>query len=449
MRRFVLSLTLIAAVLAALPIARAQAGRTVAFTNVTVVPMDSNRVLANHTVIVTNERISAVGPSSATKVPEGAVQVDGRGKFLMPGLGEMHGHIPAPTQPQELIENVLFLYVAGGVTTVRGMQGAPGQLDLRARAKSGAIVAPTLYLAGPAFSGNAVKTADEAVARVRQQKAEGWDLLKVLTGLSVDTYDAMARTAKEVGVPFGGHVPAAVGVIHALDMGQATFDHLDGYAEHLDGRTKPVDDKALQDLVARTKNAGAWVVPTMFVWETLEGPVTLESRTSLPELRYLPRAQIDQWTRSLENRLQNPKFNAGEAAHYMKNRVRILRALHTGGAGVLLGSDAPQQFNVPGFSIHREMRSMADAGMSPYEILKSGTANVGAYLKAHADFGTIAINKRADVILVDANPLQNIANVDKRAGVMVRGRWIPQSEIQSRLDRIARAYAVTGPRPSQ
>jgi imidazolonepropionase-like amidohydrolase len=416
----------------------AQPPTSVAFTNVSVVPMDSSKVVPNQTVIVTGDRITAVGPAKTTRVPEGAVQVDGQGKYLMPGLAEMHGHIPPPTQPRELIDNVLFLYVAAGVTTVRGMQGAPGQLDLREAAKRGEIVAPNLYLAGPQFSGN-VKSAEDAVARVRQQKSEGWDLLKVQEGLSTPAYDAMATTAREVGIRFGGHVPDDVGLLHAIEMGQETFDHLDGYTEQLDGRAKPVDEKALGDLVQRTRKAGAWVVPTMVVWETLQGPVTLESRTAFPELRYLPAAQVQQWTKGLESRLKNPQYNADQAKLHIDNRMRILKALHAGGVRLLLGSDAPQQFNVPGFSIHREMRRMADAGISPYEIVKSGTANVGEYFKAQDQFGTIAVGKRADLILVDAHPLQDLANMEKRSGVMIRGRWLPASEIDARLAKIAAA----------
>jgi imidazolonepropionase-like amidohydrolase len=427
--------TLISAVLVAAP--AAQSRQTVAFTNVTVVPMDSNRLLQNQTVIVTGDRITAVGPAASTKVPGDATRVDGQGKFLMPGLGEMHGHIPSITQPRDLIDNVLFLYVAAGVTTVRGMQGAQGQLQLREAAKRGDIVAPNLYLAGPPFSGGAVNTPEDAVARVQQQKAEGWDLLKVLTGLSRQSYDAMAKTAKEVGITFAGHVPADVGILHALEMGQETVDHLDGYAEHLNGLTTPIDDKALNDLVVKSRQAGVWVVPTLVVWETLQGPVTLESRTSQPELKYLPAQQVAQWTRGLEARLTKESFNRERAKIYIDNRMKILQALHKGGVRVLLGSDAPQQFNVPGFSIHREMRRMVDAGMTPYEIVRSGTANVGEYLKKQDDFGTVAVGKRADLLLVDANPLQDVANMQRRSGVMVRGRWLPQAEIDARLSNIA------------
>jgi len=417
--------------------AGAQPPKSVVFSNVSVVPMTGNQVLPNHTVVITGDRITAVGPARTAKVPEGATRIDGQGKYLMPGLAEMHGHIPGGNAPREFVDNVLFLYVASGVTTVRGMQGAPGQIDLREAAKRGEIVAPNLYLAGPQFSGGSVKSAEDAIARVKQQKSEGWDLLKVQEGLSVPAYDAMAKTAKQVGIRFGGHVPDEVGLLHAMDMGQETFDHIDGYVEQLDGRAKPVEDKALQDLVQRTKKAGAWIVPTMFVWETLQGPVTLESRTGLAELRYMPAPQVEQWTKGLDSRLKNPQYDAAQAKLHIDNRMKILKALQDGGARILLGSDAPQQFNVPGFSIHREMRRMADAGINAYEIVKSGTANVGQYFKAQDSFGTIAVGQRADLILVDANPLENVSNVEKRSGVMVRGRWLPASEIDAALAKIA------------
>lgn len=436
MRRIFLAVA-VAGVLLAVRAPAAQLNQTFAFTNVGVLPMDANRVLSDQTVVVTKDRITGVGPSAAAKVPAGATTIDGRGKFLMPGLAELHGHIPPPTAPKTFVDDVLFMYVAAGVTTVRGMQGAPGQLELREAAKRGDLVAPTLYLAGPQFGGNAVKSPDEAVARVRQQKTEGWDLLKVQTGLSVETYDAMARTAKEVGIRFGGHVPAAVGVPHALEMGQETIDHIDGYAEHLDGGTKPVDEKGVQDLVARTKTAGAVIVPTLVVWETLRGPVTLESRTSLPELRYMPRPQVEQWTKALDTRLKKPDLNRDEAKQYIDNRMRIFKALYDGGVTILLGSDAPQQFNVPGFSIHHEMKRMVEGGMSVYDVIRSGSAGVGEHFKAQDQFGTIAPGTRADLILLDANPLQSLDNIVKRSGVMVRGRWLPESALQSRLSEIA------------
>jgi hypothetical protein len=402
--------------------------------------MDSKQILENHTVVVIKDRITVIGPATTTPIPDDAVRVDGRGKYLTPGLGEMHGHIPPPGAPSDFTEDVLFLYVANGVTTVRGMQGAPGQLAIRDSAMGQDVIAPTLYLAGPAFNGNTVQTAADASNRVRQQHAEGWDLLKVHGGLSREAYDAMAMTARTMAIPFGGHVPAAVGVTHALDMGQQTFDHIDGYAEYLGGLTAPIDEQALQDLAARTRRAGAAIVPTLVVWETLRGPVTTQSRTSLPELRYMPRNTVQQWREALETRLKNPQFDSDQARQYIDNRLRILWTLHAAGVDILLGSDAPQQFNVPGFSIHREMQRMIDAGMTPYDILRAGTASVGRHFKAKDDFGIVAVGKRADLILVDGNPLQDVAHMARIAGVMVRGRWLPASDIHTRLAHIARQH---------
>jgi imidazolonepropionase-like amidohydrolase len=409
-----------------------------AFVNVNALPMDADRVLQDWTVVVGDGKVIAMGPSAAVRPPAGATIIDGRGKYLMPGLTEMHGHIPPPaTAAPALVDSVLFLYVANGVTTVRGMQGAPGQLDLRARAARNEIVAPTLFLAGPAFSGGTVKSVEDATARVRAQKEEGWDLLKVQGGLTVETYDAMAKTAKELRIPFAGHVPPAVGVEHALAAGQETIDHIDMYVETLGGQDKPLTDAAIRGLAERTVKSGTWIVPTLYVWETLRGAITLESRTSLPELKYLPRQQIEQWTTALGNRLKNPAFNAEAAKHFIDNHQRVMKALSDAGARILLGSDAPQQFNVPGFSIHREMQRMVDIGMTPYQVLRTGTTNVGRHYLSRGDFGQIAIGHRADLILLTANPLQDIAHAQRRDGVMLRGRWLPEADIQKRLAQIA------------
>jgi len=441
-----------AALAAALPLAAALAlsaraqqapagGAVTAFVGVSVVPMDRERVLPNQTVIVRGDRIAAVGPTGRVAVPAGATRVDGRGKFLLPGLAEMHGHIPPPSAPAELTENVLFLYVANGITTVRGMLGAPGQLQLRERVRRGAIVAPNLYLAGPSFSGNSVNSPADAERMVRAQQAEGWDLLKVHPGLTRDEYDAMARTAREVGIRFGGHVPADVGLLHAIEMGQETFDHLDGYIEHLQGDRGPLDSAALADVVRRTRAANAWVVPTSALWETILGIPPLDTLRAYPELRYMPPQTVAAWARAHETRLASPQLDPAASRRVAANRVELLRALHRGGVRILMGTDAPQQFSVPGFSLHRELRKMAESGMSPYEILVTGTRNVGAYFPRDR-FGTVAPGQRADLLLVDGDPLKSLDNLVRRSGVMVRGRWIPESEIHGRLATIAAGYAA-------
>lgn len=417
----------------------------VAFIGANLIPMDSERILENHTVIVQGDRINAIGPSAVTKVPQGAIRIDARGKFLLPGLAEMHGHIPPPNAPPEFTESVLFLYLANGITTVRGMLGAPGQLELRERAKRSEILSPNLYLAGPSFSRNSIHSPQEAIDKVRQQKAEGWNLLKVHPGLTREEYDAMARTAREVEIRFAGHVPEEVGLAHAIEMGQETFDHLDGYVEYLEGDQGPVDQARLDEIVKRTRDAGAWVVPTMALWETLFNTADLASLERYPELQYMPPQQVRQWSSAFKSRLSNPQFNAAVARQVIENRMRILNALNRGGVKILMGTDAPQQFSVPGFSLHRELERMAAAGMTPYEILKSGTKNVGDYFAASDAFGTIKPGKRADLLLVEADPLRDVRNVSRIAGVMVRGRWLPRAEIDARLSSIAARYRETTP----
>jgi imidazolonepropionase-like amidohydrolase len=412
----------------------------VAFVNVSVVPMDAERVLTGQTVLVRGERIVELGPASKVRVPAGALRVDGRGKYLMPGLAEMHGHVPPPQAPKEFTEAVLFMYVANGVTTVRGMLGAPGQLELRERANRGELLSPTLYLAGPSFNGNSVSSPEQAAEMVRQQKREGWDLLKVHPGLTRDEYDSMARTAREVGIRFAGHVPSDVGLAHALEMGQETIDHVDGYVEHLGADGAPLDEAKLAEVVRLTKRSGAWIVPTMALWETLLGVTPIEKLLSYPELVCMPAQMVKNWENAHRARQAAPQFDRKKAELTAANRRRILKALYDGGVPVIFGTDAPQQFSVPGFSVHREMASMLEAGLTPYQILLTATRNAGEYHKDKARFGTVTAGSRADLLLLNGDPLKDLSNVSKRAGVMVRGRWLDESEIQKRLASIAASH---------
>ena len=406
--------------------------------NVNVIAMTSPKVLEKQNVIVRDGVIESVSTRLA-KMPEGTKVIDGTGKFLMPGLAEMHGHVPPLNAANGATTDTLFLYVASGITTVRGMLGHEGQLALRDQSRRGEIVAPNLYLAGPSFNGQSVNSPQEAIDKVRAQKKEGWDLLKVHPGLTRDEYDAMARTARAEGMRFGGHVPEPVGLEHAIEMGQETFDHIDGYAELLDADKGPVDPKKLDAIVKRSKAAGVWIVPTSALWEVLLNTIPLETLQKYPELKYVSAKTVEQWSAAYNQRL--PQMPRQVAKNIVENRTRILRALHQGGVKILMGTDAPQQFSVPGFSLHRELLRMREAGMSPYEILKSGTVNVGQYFAKQDRFGTIAPGQRADLVLLHASPLANIANVEKIEGVMVRGRWLSRAALDEGLEKIARKHA--------
>jgi imidazolonepropionase-like amidohydrolase len=429
-------------------------GAVTAFVGVNVVPMDRERILEDQTVVIENGHIAALGPSAELKPPRGAVQIDGAGKYLMPGLTEMHGHLPSPETPEAVTENILFLYVANGVTTVRGMQGNPSQIPLRGRVDRGEIVGPRLILGSPSMSGGSVSTIEDARRLVREYKDAGFDLLKVHEGLSREVYDALAATAKEVGIPFGGHVSDEVGLFHALAAGQTTIDHLDNYVEALvpEGQSPQkapgllgaeqllsrIDESRIPQVVEATREANASVVPTMVLWESgiYASRPSSELLSERTETRYMPKDVVERWVESVDERVA--ASDRGLLLKLAQLRRRILAALHEGGARILLGTDSPQIFSVPGFSIHREMQFYVDVGMTPYEVIASGSRVVGDYFGEN--FGTVSVGESADLILVDGNPLEDVKNVSRISGVMARGKYVSKDEIQKRLEAIAASY---------
>ena len=412
-----------------------------AFEHVHALTMADDGVREDWTVVVEGDRIVAVGPADEVNVPESAQRIDGTGKYLIPGLAEMHGHIPSSSDaPRAYIESVLFLYVANGITTVRGLQGGSGQLALREATASGEVLGPSLYLAGPAFSGSSIDSPEQADRRVREQATEGWDYLKVLWGLTVEEYDAMAQASKEEGIPMVGHVPSEVGLVHAIEMGQQTIDHLDGYIEYLRGGTDMVDPERLEHAIALTKEHGVWVIPTMALWETILGVPSASDMDSYEELVYVPPDMVAGWARAQANARGNASFSQERVDGIAADRIELLRALNESGARILMGTDAPQRYSVPGFSLRREIPFMVAAGMTPMEILVSGTRSVGEYLRDEDTFGTITEGSRADLVLLNANPLEDVMHVFDQAGVMVRGRWVPKSEIEERLAALAASY---------
>jgi imidazolonepropionase-like amidohydrolase len=412
----------------------------VAFVDVNVVPMNRDGVLEHQTVVVRGTRIAELGPAARVRAPAGATTVNGTGKYLMPGFAEMHGHFPNPNAGPELTENVLFLYVANGVTTVRGMQGSLPHLELKARVARGELLGPRLWVPGPALTGNSAPTPEVGRRLVEEQKAAGFDHLKIHEFLSRETYDTIVATAKRLGIRFGGHVPDAVGVYHALESGQASIDHLDNYVETVGGPDS-ADDARIARVVTATCAAHAWTVPTLALWETFLGTEDSVVLAARPELRFVSRGWRNNWAQQLKGmREQNANEPRDRRLATLALRRRILKALQTAGCPIAFGTDSPQLYSVPGFSIHREMSSMVAAGLTPQQILQAGTRNPARYFGAEQEFGSVAAGQRADLILLNGNPLTDLANVGRRAGVMVNGRWLPEAEIQARLERIAATY---------
>jgi imidazolonepropionase-like amidohydrolase len=274
---------------------------------------------------------------------------------------------------------------------------------------------------------------------VREFKALGFDVLKIFPGMSAATYDAITATAREVGIPYSGHVPPSVGLRHAIAQGQSV-EHLDGYVEASRG-----DGAAIDGLVRATREAGIWNTPTLDVWKTILGTRPLAELQRRPELRYMPRDVVEGWTaqtvqlaqRSLARRAMERLGMRRSPQEIAELRDRILRALQRGGARLLLGADSPQVYSVPGFSLAHEMRAMVEAGLPTYAVLEAATRNPAAFFGREVEFGTVEVGKRADLLLVDGNPLEDIRNVHRQAGVMLRGCWLPREEIDRRLAEIA------------
>jgi imidazolonepropionase-like amidohydrolase len=441
----------------------------VAFVEVNVIPMDRQRVIAGQTVIVRGDRIEAVGPTRSTGVPAGAIRIDGRGKYLMPGLAEMHAHVlPAQAQgnaDERLNRDIFFLYVANGITTIRAMLGAPNQLVLRDRLAANQLLGPTMFVAAPSLNGNSAPNPDTAVKLVRAHKAAGYDLLKIHPGLSRETYDAIVRTAREVGITWAGHVPEAVGLRHAIASRQSTVDHMDGYLEATIPETtavrlqggggtladfyRNVDESRFEELARLARAAGVWTVPTAALWENLFDTTSPDELAKRPENRYAPRAWATNWGNQKRQRMRQDAQQGVTpelAQQFLAARRRMLKTLADVGAPLLMGTDSPQIFSVPGFSLHRELALAVASGLTPYQVLESGTKNVGRYaaeeLKLDGRFGTVAVGNRADLVLLDANPLDDLANLTRRAGVMVRGRWVSAGELRTGLEELAARYSA-------
>ncbi len=417
-------------------------GTATAFTGVTVLPMDKEAVLANQTVVVADGKIASIAPAAKAQVPAGAVKVDGSGKYLMPGLGELHAHIPGGNAPDANVERTLFLYVANGVTTIRGMLGDPRHIVYRERVAKGEVLGPRIYTAGPSFNGNSAKTTDVASAMVTDQKKAGYDLLKIHPGVPRDAFDAMAGKADELKIPFAGHVPEAVGLMRALEAKYRSIDHLDGYVEALVPNASgsqtfgvnlvaKADESRIPALVKATRAAGTWQVPTEVLlvnWLSDEDPQVM---AKWPEMQHVAPGVLTKWIAQKQGFMA--KYPQADRQKLLALRKRLIKALHDGGVPFALGSDAPQTWNVPGFSAHRELGAIVAAGLTPYDALKSGTANVGVYFGTQSSVGTVAAGKRADLVLLDANPLTNIANTSRIAGVMVNGQWLSKADIDARL----------------
>ncbi len=419
--------------------------------NVKIIDVRDGSISEGMNVLVKNGIIEAIGEYENQS---DANIIEGNGRYLMPGLAEMHAHIPSPQWGRDRTDETLFLYLSNGVTTIRGMLGHPEHLKLREKAANNEILSPRIFTSSPSVNGNSVKTKEEARQKISQFKADGYDFLKIHPGLKLEVFNEIVKTANEVGIGFSGHVPVDVGVRHAIASGYGSIDHVDGFLEGLVPEkagvspdqngffgynfTHLADRSQIEELVALTKKNKVWVVPTQSLFTRWFSPIEPEVIAANDgDFKYMPKSTVEQWINSKKNLIGDPEYTVDKFVLFTDIRQELIKSLHENGHGLLLGSDAPQVFNVPGFSIHHELASIIDAGLSPLQAIQTGTLNPAIFFNMEGQFGEVRIGASADLILLKNNPLDDIGNLKNPDGVMVRGQWLDREMIDKKLAEIA------------
>lgn len=447
--------------------AAAVVAQTTAFVGVNVIPMDRERVLTNQTVLVSGSAITAVGDVHNVKVPKDAIRIDGTGKYLIPGLVDMHTHLLSDSDeyPDSIGPDELRVMVANGVTTVRFMIGTPELLILRGRSADGEIVAPTIFVASPHLTGReqgndfVVKTPDEARDAVRRSKAAGYDFIKITTFVPSLVYEAAVDEAKRQRIRVVGHADSRfVGVERAWKAGQQ-IEHLDGYMELLLKPDAPmkgsisdlyiynpenwksfdhIDESRIPEIARKTVRSNPFVDPTQHFMKNSFGRLrTEEEIRAQPDFKFYPPKVQQQWLDFYKkNRMLN-SVPLEKRQRWIGLREKLIKAIHDAGGKIMTGSDTPEFLWLYGYGIHHELQALKEAGLSNYAVLAAATRNPQEFLGTLDRVGIIGKGQRADLVLLNANPLDNIAATKDRAGVMLKGKWYPQSELDTWLDEIA------------
>jgi imidazolonepropionase-like amidohydrolase len=433
----------IALVLAAASLTQDPANRPVVITNVTVIPMDRERVVANQSVVVERGVIARLGPANQVRIPDGAQQVDGSGKYLIPGLVDVHVHLAS--NPEDEQRHILKLFLANGVTSVVNMRGTPQILELRAAVANGQTLGPRLYTVGPYVNEPLVTTPDEVEKAVVEQKRAGYDFVKLHGSLSRDAYARLIAVGRREGIRVIGHAPRNLGVDVMFAERQYAVAHAEEFLYDTNNSSTdasvPGVDARVPEFARGMAQAGIWLMPNLTAFKAIADQVRdLNAMLARPEMKYLPRSNREGWGPAT-----NPYTTRFPASKYpgFITRYRVLehlvRACRDAGVRLLVGTDAMNTGVVPGFSAHDELADLVAAGLTPFEALQAATKNAADYLATRGDRGVIAVGQKADLVLIAGNPLDAISNTRRISGVMVRGRWLPRSEIGNLLEQLAAA----------
>lgn len=423
-----------------------------AIVHVTVVDVELGRTHADRTVLLRGGRIEAVGAAAQVSTPAGATVVDGRGKYLIPGLWDMHVHTTVPGG-----EALLALFPVYGIVGVRDMNDSFPQIQTwRAGYKAGSLLGPRIVAAGPYLVGQApplphllVTSAQSGRNGVDSLRALGVDFVKVHNGIPRDGYLAIAERVRELGWTFAGHVPRSITAAEASDQGQRSLEHLTGMPvdctpaestsvapagliSFLLGPCLPAD---LTSTYARLKANGTWITPTLSAFTSVLHQPT-SPVDSMDKYRSASLRQLQQVVMRLPP--MGPEAIAAARLLYGKRMAQV-GALDRAGVAILAGSDSPTPGTFPGVSLHDELSLLVRGGLSAARALRAATWEPARYLAATDSMGTVAAGKVADLVLLNANPLSDITNTRAIDRVWLAGRMLNQTERQTLLARAAEA----------
>jgi hypothetical protein len=432
---------------------------------VNVIPMNRETVLTDYAVIIENGKIVALDKTIHTKIPKGAQVIEGSGKYLIPGLFDMHAHF---FNEQGDLKNTcreeLQMMLANGLTTARILAGHPNYLQAKANVQNKTWEGPQLIIASPQLVGRwpwpadfknfeVVDTKEKGIEAVKKFKSEGYDAIKLTFMVGRDVFDAIAKTAKQENIPLVGHVGPKVKLPAALAAGMQ-IEHMDEFIDMLLPDTSynhgesvsdmnlwrmnawatvpHLDENKIPALIKAVKDAGIYVTPTNFFFVSSFGTAfSDEIYKARPDYKYIPSAILpERWRVKEMNRKMNiPRESLDK---YVYLRKKLVNELWKAGVPLMAGSDSPEWFLVTGFSIHDELNMFVQAGLTPFAALQTATVNTARYLGM--DKGTIEKGKMADFILLDNNPLEDINATKKIRGVMNNGKWYDRQALNQLLE---------------
>lgn len=405
-----------------------------------VISMAGEAVLEDHSVVVDQGRFVAVGPRSEVSIPQGAKVIAQDGLYVIPGLTDAHSHTISSLSQ-------FLVYVTQGVTTLREMDGYPWMLRARDRATADDFLIPHLYIAGHILSNRAmdfymtqVDTVDQARRLVRAQAAAGYDFIKIHNSLPQPLFGAVFEAAGQAGLDVVGHIPNEIKIAEAVRAGMRTNEHFKGYLfdETLEITT--------QDYLSATRGADLWHTPTFTTYhDHLRGAASLELVSKEDSLELVPRWLRQRWLEQAKQPVD--RLTALRQSIYPKSR-QIFLALWPITDKFIAGTDTgTYAMMVPGFALQEEVRIFESLGLTPFQALKTATINPALAMRKAAEFGTIEVGKRADFVVLDANPLQGTEHLKDIFGVSLRGTWLPERVLEEIRTSLAAAFRDQNPVP--